>query len=183
MSSSIEAGNSGQNPISTEALRFRQAVFNVSMKRGKMNGLRPAAALGGLAFAVALTLTSPSPSMATQQQVLPTAAGATCGAPEIHAWYDSDQFGTYLKVWFSTPSGCKKGGPVAALNGKVRCMKTGKIVYNETETITTAPAETLIDALPSKRKCGSFYATAVVTYVGASEHKDTWEWKWGNYPA
>lgn len=135
------------------------------------------------ATACSLAMAFPAtPAMAAQNGDL--SAAASCGAPEIDAWYDSDQSGTYLKVDFSTPPGCGKTRTVHALGAKIWCNPKGKVVYHETIANKRTPTKTLIRALPNKRECPRFYAEATVTYRGTTEaFEDTWHWNWGNYPA
>ncbi|MEW2269011.1 hypothetical protein GTY41_07230 [Streptomyces sp. SID685] len=112
----------------------------------------------------------------------------SCGNPELKVWYDSDQFGKYLKVWFQTAKGCPKGRRVDSLGGQIYCKSSSgpKLVYRENVTRKKAPVETLTKTLPSKSKCKSFYAEAKIAYkIGeiTPVFKDTWHWNWGNYPA
>ncbi|MEU4484986.1 hypothetical protein AB0H94_08835 [Streptomyces purpurascens] len=106
-------------------------------------------------------------------------AAAGCGGPKINAWYDSDQFGTYLKVDFSRKAGCR--ARVGSIKGEVVCKTTGKRVYYESEALKNS---TIVRSLPSKSKCKSFWAQGTITYVAVSgSYQDTWQWEWGNYPA
>ncbi|MER6028073.1 hypothetical protein [Streptomyces sp. NPDC001851] len=115
----------------------------------------------------------------------------SCGNPEIKVWYDSDQFGKYLKVWFQTAKGCPRGRNVDNLGGQIYCTSPSghaKLVYRDNVTRVKAPVETLTKALPPKSQCKSFYAEAKVVYRISDSHltpvyKDTWHWNWGEYPA
>ncbi|MEU2717852.1 hypothetical protein [Streptomyces sp. NPDC007205] len=115
----------------------------------------------------------------------------SCGSPELKVWYDSDQFGKYLKVWFQTAKGCPRGRQVDNLGGQIYCKSPSgraKLVYRDSVMRAKAPVETLTKALPPKNQCKSFYAEAKVVYrIGDSHltpvYKDTWHWNWGEYPA
>lgn len=109
-----------------------------------------------------------------------------CGNPDIHAWYDQDQYGKYLKIYFETPPGCSKGRE-SGLYGEVTCTagpRQGDRLYKEIKN-GNAPVKTLVRALPPKSQCKSFYAYADVVYDGfaTTPFRDTWRWNWGNYPA
>ncbi|GGN71923.1 hypothetical protein GCM10011579_048660 [Streptomyces albiflavescens] len=108
------------------------------------------------------------------------AAAAGCGRPQLKVWYDSDQFGTYLKAWFKSPAGCRT--QVFSLKGQIYCGDPVKKVYDKT-TSGRAPVETETKALPPKSKCKKFVATAKIVYYPDVDFTDTWTWKWGDYPA
>ena len=108
------------------------------------------------------------------------AAAAGCGAPQLRVWYDSDQFGTYLKAWFRTRPGCT--AKVFSLRGNIYCINPTKKVY-EKATSGTAPVETETKTLPPKNKCKSFSANAKIIYYPDMDFSDAWTWKWGDYPA
>lgn len=114
------------------------------------------------------------------------ASGATvhCGAPKLEVWYDSDQFGTYLKAYFRSDPRCPRGvRHVENLSGTIYCKPNGGRVYRERVSGGT-PVETIVKALPTKSKCQSFYAEGSILYRGWTQpYKDTWQWKWGDYPA
>ncbi|MEU3820018.1 hypothetical protein AB0E74_10450 [Streptomyces sp. NPDC030392] len=141
----------------------------------------------GAAFATtaAFTLTA-TPAMAAPAATAPTATAAitaSCGAPKIDAWYDSDQYGSYLKVHFASPSGCGKGKRVNVFWGKIWCKSTKKLVYSSNVAGKT-PIQTALKTLPPKSKCKSFYAEASITYsIPATTFDDSWHWNWGNAPA
>jgi hypothetical protein len=142
--------------------------------RSLMNSRPGLAAIGG--SLVLLLGAAPAVAMPTNT-VARVSAG--CGAPQINAWYDSDQFGTYLKVDFSRKSSCR--ARVGSIKGEVVCKTTGKRVYYESEALKN---RTLIRALPSKSKCKSFWAQGTITYVGVPDnYQDSWQWAWGDYPA
>ncbi|MFF3406396.1 hypothetical protein ACFYW8_09305 [Streptomyces sp. NPDC002742] len=127
---------------------------------------------------------------ATPAQATPTApasaAAVHCGNPVLKVWYDSDQFGTYLKAWFETDRGCPRGRKVASLWGKIHCFDPRtKLVYSASVANKKAPTSTVIKALPPKSQCKAFYAESTIVYNGGGRvpFKDTWRWKWGEYPA
>lgn len=146
------------------------ATNRVRTKAGLRRG---AAAVGGSL----VLLLAAGPAMAAPTAGVVTARG--CGAPKINAWYDSDQFGTYLKVDFSRKSTCH--GRVATIKGEVDCKTTHKRVYYESEVLKNS---TITRSLPGKGECKSFWAQGTITYVGMTlNFQDTWQWNWGNYPA
>ncbi|MEU6245248.1 hypothetical protein GTW40_10330 [Streptomyces sp. SID4985] len=152
------------------------------------NRIRRGTVLGAAAAACLLTAgTIGTPAEAAPAAGPKTVAvAASCGNPVLKVWYDSDQFGTYLKAWFETARGCPKGRKVASLSGKIYCFKPkSKLVYSASVAGKKAPTSTLIKALPPKNKCKTFYAESVIVYKGASRtpFKDTWRWNWGGYPA
>ncbi|MFQ3557227.1 hypothetical protein QZN11_10570 [Streptomyces gramineus] len=116
-----------------------------------------------------------------------TSAAVHCGKPVLKVWYDRDQFGTYLKVWFQTDGGCPKGRKVSNLGGKIHCFEPhAKLLYHESVVNKKAPTETITKAMPPKNKCKSFYAESTIVYkVGGARpaYKDSWRWNWGEYPA
>lgn len=135
----------------------------------------------------AMAMGAPSALAGPTGETGAAAPKAGCGTPVLKAWYDSDQFGTYLKVWFETPKGCAKGTSVSSLSGNVNCTSgpsKGKRVYQEKKS-GKAPLSTLTRSLPAKSKCGSFHATAGIGYTlgGGKIWEDAWTWKWGNAPA
>src|SRR4051794_30784076 len=112
-----------------------------------VNKVRRGTALGA---AVAACLLTVGAAPVTAQ----AAPAAHCGRPILKVWYDSDQFGTYLKAWFETDTGCPRGRRVASLVGKIHCFKPApKVVYSDSIASERAPAETLIKELPPKNKC------------------------------
>ncbi|MGW1069336.1 hypothetical protein ACWD4F_33100 [Streptomyces aureus] len=114
------------------------------------------------------------------------AAAVHCGNPKLKVWYDSDQFGTYLKAWFETDRGCPRGRGVTSFWGKIHCFDPRpKMVYNDSVAGKRAPVSTIIKALPPKSQCKAFYAESTIVYSGGGRvpFKDTWRWKWGEYPA
>lgn len=113
------------------------------------------------------------------------AVKAKCGATDLKAWYDKDQDGTFLKVWFQTAKGCKKGRKISSLVGEIYCVTTKKRVYRQNVAAKKAPYSTLIQALPPKNKCKDFWAKSSIVYSNAKTvvFKDTWRWKWGDQPA
>ncbi|MFD7405309.1 hypothetical protein ACFV7R_22105 [Streptomyces sp. NPDC059866] len=118
-------------------------------------------------------------SSATMATATPAAA-AGCGNPKLKVWYDSDQYGTYLKAWFKSSDGCRT--KVFNLLGQIYCTNPSKKVY-EKNTSGRAPVETETKALPPKNKCKSFTAYAKIVYYPNAEFDDRWSWKWGDYPA
>jgi hypothetical protein len=128
---------------------------------------------------VALVATS-TPALASET----SSARGRCGNPVIDVWYDSDQYGRYMKVDFGTAKGCPRGRKVFGLAGKIWCRsgpKKGDVVYFN-RTSGKAPLSTITKSLPPKRKCGSFYAESQIRFV-TQDYLDEWHWKWGNYPA
>ncbi|MBN0046428.1 hypothetical protein JS756_20450 [Streptomyces actuosus] len=143
-------------------------------------------AVFGAAAAASLLTMGASTATAQTAPTVASAAAVHCGKPILKVWYDSDQFGTYLKAWFETDKGCPKGRGVASLSGTIHCFKPkSKVVYRDSIAGKKAPASTLIKALPPKSKCKSFYAEATIVYqyAGRVPFKDTWRWNWGDYPA
>jgi hypothetical protein len=152
------------------------------------NRTRRGAALGAAAAACLLTVGGAPASAQAAPAAASAASAATvhCGNPVLKVWYDSDQYGTYLKAWFRTDTGCPKGRGVSSLVGKIYCFKPkSKLVYSSSIAGKKAPAETATKALPAKSKCKSFYAEGTIVYKGGSRvpYKDTWRWNWGEYPA
>ncbi|MFD8261383.1 hypothetical protein ACFV19_21165 [Streptomyces griseoluteus] len=151
------------------------------------NRMRRGMMLGAAAAACLLTVgaVGPSAGAAPAAGSGKVAAAAGCSTPVLKVWYDSDQFGTYLKAWFETDRGCPKGRRVASLSGKIYCFKPkSKLVYSANVASKKAPASTLIQALPPKNKCKTFYAESTIVYTGSGrDFKDTWRWNWGGYPA
>ncbi|WP_018654992.1 hypothetical protein [Actinomadura flavalba] len=141
--------------------------------------------IGAGALLAAGALAVPAPAAAAPGPA-PVAAAATCGDPEFKVWYDSDQYGKYLKVWFQTAKGCPKSKKVGQLTGSVYCKagkKKNKRVYYATAR-GNPKVETLIAALPPKSQCSKFLATGTIHYLpSAKEYKDDWAFTWGNYPA
>lgn len=163
-------------------------TLQVLIERGlnlMANKVRRGTALGAAVAACLLTVGA-TPVAAQAAPAAPSAAAVHCGNPILKVWYDSDQFGTYLKAWFETDRGCPRGRGVASLAGKIHCFKPApKVVYSDSIAGERAPAETVTKALPPKSKCKEFYAEATIVYQGAGRtpFKDTWRWKWGEYPA
>ncbi|MFJ8358521.1 hypothetical protein [Streptomyces sp. NPDC093984] len=149
------------------------------------NWTRRGAAWGATAAACLLTMgAATAPAAATPAAA--SAAAVHCGNPILKVWYDSDQFGTYLKAWFETDRGCPRGREVASLAGQIHCFKPRpKVVYRDNIADKKAPASTLVKALPPKSECKTFYAEATIVYkhAGRVPFKDTWRWNWGEYPA
>lgn len=150
---------------------------------GKRSGGRANSALRRGAAAVGSSLVlllAASPAMASPSGGIAPAAPRGCGKPQINVWYDSDQFGTYLKVDFSRKSSCHAG--VAALKATVYCQSHAGRVYDEH---VGGEPRTVTRSLPSKSKCSSFYATAKIVYYAqpSENYTDSWRWDWGNYPA
>ncbi|MES9521429.1 hypothetical protein [Streptomyces capoamus] len=151
-------------------------------RRGAAWGAAAAACLLTMGAASAPAEASPAPASNLR---------ISCGNPELKVWYDQDQLGKYLKVWFQTPRGCPRGRRVDNLGGQIYCKSPSghaKLVYRDNVMRTKAPAETITKALPPKSKCKSFYAEAKVVYMVLDGHttpvyKDTWHWNWGEYPA
>ncbi|MFF8407373.1 hypothetical protein ACF06P_37800 [Streptomyces sp. NPDC015684] len=149
---------------------------------------RRGAIWGTVAAACLLTMgATTAPAQAAPDQS--AAQRIHCGNPVLKVWYDQDQFGKYLKVWFQTARGCPKGRRVDNLGGQIYCKSPSghaKLVYRDNVMRTKAPAETITKTLPPKSKCKSFYAEAKVVYVVGSVtpvFKDSWHWNWGGYPA
>lgn len=146
------------------------------------NRARRGVSWGAAAAACLLTMGATTASAAAA----PTSAAVHCGNPVLKVWYDSDQFGTYLKAWFQTDRGCPRGRGVASLAGEIHCFKPQeKLVYKDQVAGKKAPAETITKALPPKSKCKTFYAKATIVYSSAGRvpFSDSWRWNWGDYPA
>ncbi|MFE0256099.1 hypothetical protein [Streptomyces sp. NPDC059010] len=111
----------------------------------------------------------------------PPAAAAGCTSPKLKVWYDSDQFGTYLKVWFESNPGCT--ARVKFLKGQIWCGDPVKKVYNEYVGPGRAPLETEMHTLPPKNKCKKLVAKGQIDYYVGEDFSDMWTWKWGDYPA
>ncbi|WP_343997980.1 hypothetical protein [Streptomyces thermocarboxydovorans] len=141
----------------------------------KRRSFRRHAGRASVAVASAVLATS-----ATVLTAPPAAAAGGCGKPQLKIWYDSDQYGSYLKAWFRTKPGCK--AKVMGLHGWIYCNKPAKKVYDKM-TSGRAPVETETKTLPSKSKCKSFYAQARIIYYADTDFHDAWSWKWGDYPA
>lgn len=141
----------------------------------------------GAAAAACLLTMGAATAPAEAAPVAASSAAIHCGNPILKAWYDSDQFGTYLKVWFQTDRGCPRGRGVANLGGQIYCKtRSGpKLVYRDSVANKKAPAETQTKALPPKSTCKSFWAEGTIIYrnVGRVPFRDTWRWNWGDYPA
>ncbi|MEU9661177.1 hypothetical protein [Streptomyces chartreusis] len=136
--------------------------------------LRTLARRGSLVVAGALLASSATMVTATP------AAAAGCTAPKLKVWYDSDQFGTYLKAWFETNRGCT--ARVQKLWGQIYCGDPVKKVYDKS-AMGRAPLETEMKTLPPKSRCKKFVAKAVINYYVGEDFDDMWTWKWGDYPA
>ncbi|MFJ8201514.1 hypothetical protein [Streptomyces sp. NPDC096152] len=147
---------------------------------------RRGAVWGAAAAASLLTIGAATAPAAAAPAASSSAAAIHCGNPVLKVWYDSDQFGTYLKAWFQTDRGCPRGRGVASLSGQIHCFKPHpKVVYRDNVANKKAPAQTIIKALPPKSKCKTFYAEATIVYKNAGRvpFRDTWRWNWGDYPA
>ena len=143
-----------------------------------VSGIRPLRSLGRLSAIVMAGGVLASSALLT---TAPPAAAAGCTAPKLKVWYDSDQFGTYLKAWFESNPGCT--ARVKLLRGQIYCADPTKKVYEEQVGPGRAPLETEISALPPKDKCKKFIANAKIDYYVGQDFTDTWTWKWGDYPA
>ncbi|MFE6624005.1 hypothetical protein [Streptomyces sp. NPDC057740] len=108
----------------------------------------------------------------------PPAAAAGCTSPKLKIWYDSDQYGSYLKAWFETNPGCT--ARVKFLRGQIFC-DVGKVYDKNVKG--RAPIETEMKTLPPKSKCKKFVAKAVINYYVGEDFEDMWTWKYGDYPA
>jgi len=141
-------------------------------------------AVWGAAAAACLLTTGAAATPAEAASVAVSGAALHCGAPVLKVWYDSDQFGTYLKAWFRSDPRCPKGARrVENLSGQIYCKPHAALVYRERVAGKT-PVEILMKALPPKSKCKSFYAEASVLYAGWQQTwTDKWKWNWGDYPA
>jgi hypothetical protein len=152
---------------------------------GNRTSSRAGRAVAAAACALAMGVVAAPAAEAAPVAAPAAAVKGTCGAPELKAWYDSDQFGTYLKVWFKTAKGCKKGRKIANFSGDIYCVTTKKRVYRVNVASKKAPYSTVIKGMPPKNKCKQFWATSTIVYSDAKRtpFKDTWRWNWGDHPA
>ncbi|MDI2131351.1 hypothetical protein [Yinghuangia seranimata] len=125
---------------------------------------------------------APSPAAPKPSPVEAAAvASGVCNYPSIELWYDSDQYGSYRKVWFKSTPSCPRG-VLITLNATIYCTSPrGTLVYREHATGRT-PLELPMRNLPAKAQCKTFHAEATQGIID-NAFLDLWTWNNGNYPA